>query len=100
VESFAAHVKYASSSQAVLGSYHCNATQCGPPNSESDHRSISSSSQAGLLSLECYKSKVVKIWREKDSTFCKYKDLKEEDWVRFIEKCESEPFATNSQYMQ
>jgi hypothetical protein len=29
-----------------------------------------------------------------------YKDLSEEDWVGFIEKCELENFATNSEYMQ
>jgi hypothetical protein len=29
-----------------------------------------------------------------------YKDLSEEDWARFVEKCESENFATNSEYMQ
>jgi hypothetical protein len=48
----------------------------------------------------CYKSKLVRIWMEKDTSFCKYKDLKEEDWARFVEKCESEHFAMNSQYMQ
>jgi hypothetical protein len=26
-----------------------------------------------------YKSKLVKIWRDEDTPFCKYKDLKEED---------------------
>jgi FMN phosphatase YigB (HAD superfamily) len=36
-----------------------------------------------------YKCKLVKIWREKDSPFRKYKELRQEDWVRFIEKCES-----------
>jgi hypothetical protein len=29
-----------------------------------------------------------------------YKDLSEEDWTRFVEKYESENFATNSEYMQ
>jgi hypothetical protein len=47
-----------------------------------------------------YKSKLVKIWRDQDTPFDEYKDLSKEDWVRFIEKCESENFATNSQYMQ
>jgi hypothetical protein len=47
-----------------------------------------------------YKSKLVKIWREKDSPFHKYKELREEDWARFVEKCELENFATNSEYMQ
>jgi hypothetical protein len=47
-----------------------------------------------------YKSKLVNIWREKDSPLRKYKELREEDWARFVEKCESENFATNSEYMQ
>jgi hypothetical protein len=46
-----------------------------------------------------YKSKLVKIWREKNSPFRKYKDLKEEVCARFIEKCELENFAVNSQYI-
>jgi hypothetical protein len=46
-----------------------------------------------------YKSKLVKIWRYQDTSFCKYKDVPIEDWARFIEKCESEHFATESQYM-
>jgi hypothetical protein len=47
-----------------------------------------------------YKSKLVKIWRDKDSPFDMYKDLSKEDWTRFVEKCESENFVVNSQYMQ
>jgi hypothetical protein len=47
-----------------------------------------------------YKSKLVKIWRNQDTPFDTYKDLSEEDWVRFIEKCESENFTANSEYMQ
>jgi hypothetical protein len=47
-----------------------------------------------------YKSKLMKIWREKDNPFVMYIELREEDWMRFIEKCELENFATNSQYMQ
>jgi hypothetical protein len=47
-----------------------------------------------------YKSKVVMIWRNQDTPFCKYKDVTKEDWVRFIEKCESEHFVMESQYMQ
>jgi hypothetical protein len=34
-----------------------------------------------------YKSKLVKIWRDQDTPFDKYKDLSKEDWVRFVEKC-------------
>jgi hypothetical protein len=47
-----------------------------------------------------YKSKLVKIWRNQDTPFCKYKDVTKEDWARFVEKCESEHFAVESQYMQ
>jgi hypothetical protein len=47
-----------------------------------------------------YKSKLMKIWREKDNPFVMYIELREEDWMRFIEKCELENFATNIQYMQ
>jgi hypothetical protein len=47
-----------------------------------------------------YKSKLMKIWRNQDTPFATYKDLSEEDWSRFVEKCESENFAMNSQYMQ
>jgi hypothetical protein len=43
-----------------------------------------------------YKSKVVKIWRDQDTPFTKYKGLSKENWVRFIEKCESENFVVNS----
>jgi hypothetical protein len=47
-----------------------------------------------------YKSKLVMIWRDEDTPFCKYKDLTKEDWARFIEKCELEHFGANNQYMQ
>jgi hypothetical protein len=43
-----------------------------------------------------YKNKLVKIWRNQDTPFCKYKDLLEEDWVRFVEKCELKHFVTSS----
>jgi hypothetical protein len=46
-----------------------------------------------------YKSKLVKIWSNQDTPFATYKDLSEEDWSRFVEKCESENFITNSEYM-
>jgi hypothetical protein len=42
----------------------------------------------------------VKIWRNQDTPFATYKDLSEEDWVRFVEKCESENFAMNGEYMK
>jgi hypothetical protein len=47
-----------------------------------------------------YKSKIVKNWREKESPLHMYHELREEDWVRFVEKCESKNFAGNSQYIQ
>jgi hypothetical protein len=34
-----------------------------------------------------YKSKLVKIWRDQDTPFDKYKDLLKEDWARFVEMC-------------
>jgi hypothetical protein len=46
-----------------------------------------------------YKSKLVKIWRDQDTPFDKYKDLSNEDWARFVEKCESENFTVKSHYM-
>jgi hypothetical protein len=36
-----------------------------------------------------YKSKLVKIWRHQNTPFATYKDLSEEDWARFAEKCGS-----------
>jgi hypothetical protein len=47
-----------------------------------------------------YKSKLVKIWRNQDTPFARYKYFSEEDWSRFVEKCESENFAMKSEYMQ
>jgi hypothetical protein len=47
-----------------------------------------------------YKSKLVKIWRDQDTPFRKYKDVTKEDWERFFEKCELEQFVMESQYMQ
>jgi hypothetical protein len=52
------------------------------------------------LAWRSYKSKLVKIWRDQDTLFRKYKDVTKEDWVRFVEKCESEQFATESLYLQ
>jgi hypothetical protein len=42
----------------------------------------------------------VKIWRNQDTPFHMYKDVTKEDWTIFVKKCESEHFATESQYMQ
>jgi hypothetical protein len=36
-----------------------------------------------------YMSNLVKIWRNQDTTFATYKNLSEEDWARFVERCES-----------
>jgi hypothetical protein len=47
-----------------------------------------------------YKSKLVKIWRDQDTPFYKYKDLTTEDWARFVQKYKLKHFATNSEYMQ
>jgi hypothetical protein len=47
-----------------------------------------------------YKSKLVKIWRNQDTPFDTYKDLSEEDWERIVERCESENFVVNCEYMQ
>jgi Fe2+ transport system protein B len=43
-----------------------------------------------------YKSKLMKIWRDQDTLFRKYKDLSKENWARFVEKYESENFVANS----
>jgi hypothetical protein len=42
-----------------------------------------------------YKSKLVKIEREKDNPFRTYKELREEDCARFVEKCKSKNFIMN-----
>jgi hypothetical protein len=34
------------------------------------------------------------------ATRVSFKDLSAEDWSRFVEKCELENFAVNSEYMQ
>jgi hypothetical protein len=47
-----------------------------------------------------YKCKLVKIWRNHDTPFRTYIDVTEEDWARFIEKCELKQFAVESRYMQ
>jgi hypothetical protein len=38
----------------------------------------------------------MKIWRDQDTLFRKYKDLSKENWARFVEKYESENFVANS----
>jgi L-lactate utilization protein LutC len=46
-----------------------------------------------------YKSRLVKFWRKTESSFITYKELREEDWTRFVAKYESKKFSMNSQYM-
>jgi hypothetical protein len=46
-----------------------------------------------------YKSRLVKILREKKNPFDKFKELTQEDWERFVTKCESTDFVANSEYM-
>jgi hypothetical protein len=38
----------------------------------------------------------VKLWRKKETPFSTYKELREEDWARFVAKCESENFAVHA----
>jgi hypothetical protein len=38
----------------------------------------------------------VKCMRDKENPFDKYKDLTQENWERFVTKCESEDFVVNS----
>jgi hypothetical protein len=46
-----------------------------------------------------YKNKLVTCLRKKQNPLKKFKDLKEEDWKRFITKCESLEFVVNSEYI-
>jgi hypothetical protein len=46
-----------------------------------------------------YKNRLVTCLRKKQNPFEKFKDLKEEDWERFVAKCESLEFVANSEYM-
>jgi hypothetical protein len=47
-----------------------------------------------------YKNRVVTCLRKKQNPFKKFKDLKEQNWERFIAKCESPEFVVNSEYMR
>jgi hypothetical protein len=47
-----------------------------------------------------YKNILVACLRKKQNPFKKFKDLKEEDWKRFVAKCESPEFVANSEYMR
>jgi hypothetical protein len=47
-----------------------------------------------------YKNRLMTCLKEKQNPFKKFKDLKEEDWERFVVKCESLEFVANSEYMQ
>jgi hypothetical protein len=46
-----------------------------------------------------YKNRLVTCLRKKQNPFEKFKDLKEEDWERFVAKCESPEFVVNGEYM-
>jgi hypothetical protein len=46
-----------------------------------------------------YKSRLVKLWRNKTNPFNMYKDLRKEDCERFVAKYELEDITVNSQYM-
>jgi hypothetical protein len=46
-----------------------------------------------------YKNRLVTCLRKKQNPFKKFKDLKEEDWERFVAKCQSLEFVANSEYM-
>jgi hypothetical protein len=47
-----------------------------------------------------YKNRLMTCLRKKHNPFEKFKDLKEEDWERFVAKCESPKFVANSEYMR
>jgi hypothetical protein len=47
-----------------------------------------------------YKNRLVTCLRKKQNPFKKFKDLKEEDWERFVAKCESPEFVANSEYLR
>jgi hypothetical protein len=47
-----------------------------------------------------YKNRLVTCLRKKQNPYEKFKDLKEEDWERFVAKCESPEFVANSEYMR
>jgi hypothetical protein len=47
-----------------------------------------------------YKNRLVTCLRKKQNPFEKFKDLKEEEWERFVAKCESPEFVANSEYMR
>jgi hypothetical protein len=47
-----------------------------------------------------YKSSFVKCLRDQKNPFYTFKDLTEEDWERFVTKCELADFVANSDYMQ
>jgi hypothetical protein len=47
-----------------------------------------------------YKNRLVTCLRKKQNLFKKFKDLKEEDWERFVAMCKSSEFVANSEYMR
>jgi hypothetical protein len=47
-----------------------------------------------------YKNRLLMCLGKKQNPFDKFKDLKEEDWERFVAKYESPEFVVNSEYMR
>jgi hypothetical protein len=66
-----------------------------------DEREGEEGSYEGHLSfMEGLQNKLVTCLRKKQNHFKKFKDFKEEDWKRFVAKCESPEFVANSEYMR
>jgi hypothetical protein len=55
--------------------------------------------RAGIFKVACIAT-ATKTKSSQDTPFDKYKDLTKVDWARFVEKCKSEHFGANSQYIQ
>jgi hypothetical protein len=51
------------------------------------------------LSWRGYKNRLVMCLTKKQNPCKKFKDLKEENWERFVAKCETPWFVVNSEYM-
>jgi hypothetical protein len=49
--------------------------------------------------VEGLQKHICDVSKKKQNPFEKFKDLKEEDWERFVAKCESPEFVVNSEYM-
>jgi hypothetical protein len=51
-------------------------------------------------SWRIYKNRLVMCCWNKTIPFNTYKELREEDWERFVANCKSEDFVANNLYMQ